>query len=442
MPADVLAHLAALGLGPGRRFTTTSPPTRSSSGAVRRGEGKLTEHGVLAGFTAPHTGRSPQDRFVVERRTKDEVGWNNTNQAVSEATFDALLAKRWAFAAAASSSSWTLRRRRPALPHPRARRSPSRRGTLTSPPTCSSSPAARHRQPRTDFEPDVHGRRPRRLQGRPGRGRHALGDVHPDEPRARGSCSSAAPSTRARSRSPSSRRSTTCSRARASSRCTARPTRPERRRRRSSSASPAPARRRSRPTRAARSSATTSTAGATTACSTSRAAATPRPSSSPPEGEPEIFATTLRFGTVLENVVLDDDRRASTSTSPDHREHARLLPDRLHPERERDRHRRPPAARRLPHRRRLRRAAAGRAADARAGDVPLPLGLHGQGGRHRARRDRAQGDLLGLLRRAVHGAPADRLRRAARRPPPHARRAGWLLNTGWTGGPYGTGQRA
>ena len=36
------------------------------------------------------------------------------------------------------------------------------------------------------------------------------------------------------------------------------------------------------------------------------------------EAEPEIFATTERFGTVLENVVMDDPRRASsTSTTPD-----------------------------------------------------------------------------------------------------------------------------
>ena len=56
---------------------------------------------------------------------------------------------------------------------------------------------------------------------------------------------------------------------------------------------------------------------------------------------------------------------------------------------------------RLPHRRRVRRAAADRAADARAGDVLLPLRLHGEGRRHRARRERAAGDVLVVLRRGL-----------------------------------------
>ena len=46
-------------------------------------------------------------------------------------------------------------------------------------------------------------------------------------------------------------------------------------------------------------------AGAATASSISRAAATPRRSSLSREAEPEIYATTERFGTVLENVMLD-----------------------------------------------------------------------------------------------------------------------------------------
>ena len=49
------------------------------------------------------------------------------------------------------------------------------------------------------------------------------------------------------------------------------------------------------------------------------------------EAEPEIYATTERFGTVLENVVhRSGDRRARSRRRPAHREHARLLSDRLH----------------------------------------------------------------------------------------------------------------
>src|SRR6476469_6366370 len=49
-----------------------------------------------------------------------------------------------------------------------------------------------------------------------------------------------------------------------------------------------------------------STAGATTEFSTSKAVATPRRSNLTPENEPDIFQA-LRFGAVLENVVLDED---------------------------------------------------------------------------------------------------------------------------------------
>ncbi len=54
------------------------------------------------------------------------------------------------------------------------------------------------------------------------------------------------------------------------------------------------------------------------------------------EAEPEIYATTERFGTVLENVVLDPDHpRAGFRRRLEDREHALRLSARLHPERER-----------------------------------------------------------------------------------------------------------
>ena len=51
----------------------------------------------------------------------------------------------------------------------------------------------------------------------------------------------------------------------------------------------------------------TNMAGPTAASSTSKAAATPRPSTLSPEAEPEIYATTHRFGTVVENMVYDPE---------------------------------------------------------------------------------------------------------------------------------------
>ena len=100
------------------------------------------------------------------------------------------------------------------------------------------------------------------------------------------------------------------------------------------------------------------------------------------EAEPEIYATTKRFGTVLENVVIDPvTRELDLDDATLRREQPRRLSDRLHSQfvgRELGPVPKnvvmltadafgvlPPIAR----------------ADARPGDVPLPLRLHRQGGR-------------------------------------------------------------
>ena len=104
------------------------------------------------------------------------------------------------------------------------------------------------------------------------------------------------------------------------------------------------------------------------------------------------------------------------------REHALRLSPRLHPECHRDRPRRHPEEHRHADLRRLRRAAADRQAHARRGDVPLPLRLHGQGRRHREGREGPGGDVLDLLRRAVHAAPPVGLRQPPARPHRQAQR--------------------
>ena len=100
------------------------------------------------------------------------------------------------------------------------------------------------------------------------------------------------------------------------------------------------------------------------------------------ENEPEIFQA-IRFGSVLENVVYDE-QHASVDYASDshHREHARQLSDRVHPQRQDSLRRRPSAEHHLLAVRRLRRAAAGEQAHAGPGDVSLHQRLHGQSGRH------------------------------------------------------------
>ena len=88
-PASVLTHLETLGLGQAQTVYYNLPPARLVEVAVRRGEGRLTDGGALATRTDPHTGRSPNDRYVVrEPSSEAHVGWGQTNRPVEEATFE------------------------------------------------------------------------------------------------------------------------------------------------------------------------------------------------------------------------------------------------------------------------------------------------------------------------------------------------------------------
>jgi len=67
--------------------------------AVRRGEARLTAHGALVADTGQYTGRSPKDKFVVrDESTEPHVWWDNNN-AMTQAQFDALHADFLAHAA-------------------------------------------------------------------------------------------------------------------------------------------------------------------------------------------------------------------------------------------------------------------------------------------------------------------------------------------------------
>ncbi len=61
--------------------------------AVARGEGRLSADGPLVVETGPHTGRSVNDRFLVrDAETEDTIWWGKTNQAMDPAQFAALKA--------------------------------------------------------------------------------------------------------------------------------------------------------------------------------------------------------------------------------------------------------------------------------------------------------------------------------------------------------------
>ncbi|UCZ52375.1 phosphoenolpyruvate carboxykinase (ATP) [Bacillus shivajii] len=62
--------------------------------ALERNEGRLTSTGAFCATTGKYTGRSPKDRFVVEERsTVDKVDWGTVNQPVSSDVFERLYLK-------------------------------------------------------------------------------------------------------------------------------------------------------------------------------------------------------------------------------------------------------------------------------------------------------------------------------------------------------------
>ena len=67
--------------------------------ALNRGEGHLSAKGALTARTGKYTGRTPKDKFVVkDDHTANKVWWEN-NQAMTPETFDKLFAKAQAYAA-------------------------------------------------------------------------------------------------------------------------------------------------------------------------------------------------------------------------------------------------------------------------------------------------------------------------------------------------------
>ncbi|MBS1536158.1 MAG: phosphoenolpyruvate carboxykinase (ATP) [Bacteroidetes bacterium] len=66
--------------------------------ALTYGEAQLSEHGALVAITTPHTGRSAQDKFVVEESTsKDNVWWGKVNKPFPQDKFNNLKSRVTAY---------------------------------------------------------------------------------------------------------------------------------------------------------------------------------------------------------------------------------------------------------------------------------------------------------------------------------------------------------
>ncbi|MBR3275286.1 MAG: phosphoenolpyruvate carboxykinase (ATP) [Eubacterium sp.] len=73
-------------------------PARLTEAALRRGEGKLSDKGALVVYTGAYTGRSPDDKFIVDTpAVHDTISWGKVNRPISKADFDNIYAKMTAY---------------------------------------------------------------------------------------------------------------------------------------------------------------------------------------------------------------------------------------------------------------------------------------------------------------------------------------------------------
>lgn len=100
LPADKLAadlrELGFTGLGVVHHNLT---PSVLYEQAMMREEAMVTADGALLAYTGQHTGRSPNDKFIVrDANTETTVDWGKTNQPMTTVAFEALLVRmqEWA----------------------------------------------------------------------------------------------------------------------------------------------------------------------------------------------------------------------------------------------------------------------------------------------------------------------------------------------------------
>jgi phosphoenolpyruvate carboxykinase (ATP) len=84
----------------GRIIRANLPTAELVEDAIRAGEGLIAAEGPLVVRTGKHTGRSPKDKFIVdEPASRDKIWWGEVNQPISEAHYDRLRARLVAYCA-------------------------------------------------------------------------------------------------------------------------------------------------------------------------------------------------------------------------------------------------------------------------------------------------------------------------------------------------------
>src|SRR5256714_8023942 len=83
----------AMGISTEQRVYRNLTPSQLYEHALRRREGIVTSGGPFCAVTSPHTGRSPNDKFLVqEPNSTSQIWWGKVNQPIAPEKFDRLKA--------------------------------------------------------------------------------------------------------------------------------------------------------------------------------------------------------------------------------------------------------------------------------------------------------------------------------------------------------------
>ncbi|MFL5684772.1 MAG: phosphoenolpyruvate carboxykinase (ATP) [Chloroflexota bacterium] len=82
----------------GRRVRANLPTAELVEDSIRAGEGLIAAEGPLVVRTGHHTGRSPKDKFIVDEPTStDKIWWGEVNRPISEEHYDRLRSRLVAY---------------------------------------------------------------------------------------------------------------------------------------------------------------------------------------------------------------------------------------------------------------------------------------------------------------------------------------------------------
>src|SRR6476660_4874048 len=89
--AEQKVGLEAVGIDGSARVYWSPSPASLYEEVVRRREGMIAAEGALVCTTGQHTGRSPNDKFIVKEPSSEKhVAWGKVNRAIDAAAFDGL----------------------------------------------------------------------------------------------------------------------------------------------------------------------------------------------------------------------------------------------------------------------------------------------------------------------------------------------------------------